>query len=351
MNNTMNQTLMTTSVNTTTAAFESRQHRQQLLSWTWFLPIPLILFCCVILPLLFFVDRCLLRHKHRDDDEETIMARARAIREASTRNGAHKSSLENPLTKLTRTQRKNVYTQVFKRSQHSIVVTKEFFLGSNHYNKSESEKKEQEQNQEQEQQHENKNCKKDQYVDIELGGEERERDEGTTTDNNDVSYNERSSCCQSCLRKQQFFSRNDGTCIICFEEFAVGDVIVWSEDQDCSHIYHEECMIQYLTTKRRPKEIVVTYDNDSDTDGDSTNDHSENTEETEDTTSSNNDSDSDSDDTERDNMNDNVNKDHNTIIEKNPCPTCRRTFCTVTLEDLNSVTSRGMTTEKEVSSC
>merc|ERR1711907_739702 len=36
-----------------------------------------------------------------------------------------------------------------------------------------------------------------------------------------------------------------GACVICFEEFKVDDVVVWSEDVGCGHVYHKECMVSY----------------------------------------------------------------------------------------------------------
>ena len=363
----MNQTTPMPSINTT-ATFESEQQQElQFLGWEWFLPIPFVLFCFVILPLLLIVDRCLLRLEQRDDDDDEAITLPRdRAREAPTRTrneGEENASIKNPLTKLNKKQRTNVYKQVFQSSQNSIVLTKEYFLGCHNKIIEKSEMRKQEQ--EQEQQHTHEKCKSEEFVDMELGGDisSSSPDDDANTKDNDVSYNDtHKSCWHSnrsmiCSRQQphQLFVTNDGTCIICFEEFAVGDIIVWSEDPDCSHIYHEDCMIQYLTTKPRSKEIVVVTNDDSDTDGDSTNDHSnttEDTEDTEDTTSSDSDRDSDNNDIDRDNRQDPMHKDNNkTVIEKNPSPTCRRTFCTVTIEDFNSITSRCSTTGKELASC
>jgi hypothetical protein len=60
-----------------------------------------------------------------------------------------------------------------------------------------------------------------------------------------------------------------GTCVICFEEYQKGDVVVWSSSQQqeddknnkietsssssCRHVYHKECMIQYLATHHDKK--------------------------------------------------------------------------------------------------
>merc|ERR1711865_406310 len=39
-----------------------------------------------------------------------------------------------------------------------------------------------------------------------------------------------------------------GTCVICFEQFENDDMIVWSEDPTCPHVYHQECMINFLAS-------------------------------------------------------------------------------------------------------
>jgi peptide subunit release factor 1 (eRF1) len=56
------------------------------------------------------------------------------------------------------------------------------------------------------------------------------------------------------------------------------DVIVWSQDLKCSHIYHKECMVNYLASNAQRKSILNVCDN--------------------------------------------------------PCPTCRQNYCTVKDEDL-----------------
>jgi len=54
-----------------------------------------------------------------------------------------------------------------------------------------------------------------------------------------------------------------GTCVICFEQFEKDDVIVWSEDAQCNHIYHKECMVNFLAsnadrTKTSPNKLDLT---------------------------------------------------------------------------------------------
>ena len=45
--------------------------------------------------------------------------------------------------------------------------------------------------------------------------------------------------------QQQIFN---GTCIICFEDFVKNDRIVWSNNSNCNHVYHKECMVHYLAS-------------------------------------------------------------------------------------------------------
>jgi hypothetical protein len=75
-----------------------------------------------------------------------------------------------------------------------------------------------------------------------------------------------------------------GTCIICLEEFCVGETVVWSDDPTtCKHIYHEDCIVRFLAT------------------------HSHRTNHGSAAVAGN---------------------------QENPCPTCRQKFCTVSRQDL-----------------
>ncbi|OEU23400.1 hypothetical protein FRACYDRAFT_233573 [Fragilariopsis cylindrus CCMP1102] len=114
---------------------------------------------------------------------------------------------------------------------------------------------------------------------------------------------------------------NDGSCIICLEDFAVDDVIVWSSENnnDCPHVYHEECMIDYLTTKRRPEKTITTS-NSTNTNGE---DATETETEHSDYTNNTNDTSTNS-------------SDGGSASGSNPCPTCRRNFCSITLDDFTN---------------
>jgi hypothetical protein len=37
------------------------------------------------------------------------------------------------------------------------------------------------------------------------------------------------------------------TCMICLEAFQAGDTLLWSQNQDCSHAFHQECLIEYFS--------------------------------------------------------------------------------------------------------
>jgi len=41
------------------------------------------------------------------------------------------------------------------------------------------------------------------------------------------------------------YRRVDGTCALCLDEYAEGDIVVWS-DLNCSHVFHKECLMQWL---------------------------------------------------------------------------------------------------------
>ena len=58
-----------------------------------------------------------------------------------------------------------------------------------------------------------------------------------------------------------------GSCAVCLEDFQVSDLVVWSETKACPHVYHKACLVQYFSRQ--------------------------------------------------------------TNEEKNPCPTCRQSFCTI----------------------
>jgi len=40
-----------------------------------------------------------------------------------------------------------------------------------------------------------------------------------------------------------------GICVVCLEEYLVGETVVWSETPSCRHVYHKDCMVSFLAHK------------------------------------------------------------------------------------------------------
>eukprot|EP00533_Pseudo-nitzschia_delicatissima_P005995 CAMPEP_0116104516 /NCGR_PEP_ID=MMETSP0327-20121206/14498_1 /TAXON_ID=44447 /ORGANISM="Pseudo-nitzschia delicatissima, Strain B596" /LENGTH=425 /DNA_ID=CAMNT_0003596775 /DNA_START=120 /DNA_END=1397 /DNA_ORIENTATION=+ len=89
-----------------------------------------------------------------------------------------------------------------------------------------------------------------------------------------------------------------GTCIVCFENFKIGDTIVKSENTDaCQHVFHEDCMVRFLASN---SERTKPYNNNNNNNNDNNNNNNNNT----------------------------------TSYSDNPCPTCRHPFCTVAQDEI-----------------
>ncbi|KAG7338640.1 ring finger domain containing protein [Nitzschia inconspicua] len=41
-------------------------------------------------------------------------------------------------------------------------------------------------------------------------------------------------------------------CAVCLDNYRTGDVIVWSYDPECCHVYHKECLVDYLSKRKNP---------------------------------------------------------------------------------------------------
>ncbi|OEU06982.1 hypothetical protein FRACYDRAFT_272276 [Fragilariopsis cylindrus CCMP1102] len=216
-----------------------------------------------------------------------------AIRVANEANSEDRTA--NLLGKMSLKQRKEVYEQAFLSNGNYITLTDSHLF--------ESENKEI-----------GKNCRSCEFVDIELGDDDEIASKSVYLIFEKQRYNDTAHCntddsaCNK-QKQQQVVTTNDISCVICFEDFSVDDIIVWSENNECPHFYHKECMIDYLSLKRRQKEVITNTNPRED----QSNDHSADTSRPERT----------------------IDDEHITIIEDNPCPTCRRNFCSITTEGLN----------------
>ena len=100
-------------------------------------------------------------------------------------------------------------------------------------------------------QHNNRN---ESSIDIELGDD---NDNGNDSDDTSIylSFESGRNNCNSNHQSSKKNSKNmmSGTCVICFEDFCKDEVIVWSNDASCTHIYHKECMVNYLAQNAQRK--------------------------------------------------------------------------------------------------
>lgn len=142
------------------------------------------------------------------------------------------------------------------------------------------------------------------FIDIESGGNNGGETEGDDDDDEDddddpviclsvevdrklnLAVDDTTTTRSLCLTYNKANQMISGTCVICFEEYVTDDVIVWSDDSNCNHIYHKECMVHYFATNAQFQKIMLRT-------GDATLD-----------------------------------------VTDNPCPTCRRPdYCIVHCED------------------
>ena len=54
--------------------------------------------------------------------------------------------------------------------------------------------------------------------------------------------------------------RDDATCMICFDDYEIGDVITFNKSIDCSHHFHGICIKKWLCTSLTEKCPVCTND-------------------------------------------------------------------------------------------
>jgi len=117
---------------------------------------------------------------------------------------------------------------------------------------------------------EQNNNRNESFIDIELGDDDNGNDNDNDNDDSSIylSFESDRNNCNSnhhstittstkSLRLEHKQEQENhmihGTCVICFEDFLKDDVIVWSNDSSCHHIYHKECMVSYLAQNAQRK--------------------------------------------------------------------------------------------------
>ncbi|KAG7371881.1 ring finger domain containing protein [Nitzschia inconspicua] len=88
-------------------------------------------------------------------------------------------------------------------------------------------------------------------VDVECGHstvlpEEQDFSSGKTADNNSVLLFHKDP------EKKDGQCQTSTTCAVCLDNYRTGDVIVWSYNPECCHVYHKECLVDYLSKRKNP---------------------------------------------------------------------------------------------------
>jgi len=64
---------------------------------------------------------------------------------------------------------------------------------------------------------------------------------------------------------------NTSTCVICLDAFRVGDDVTWSKDMQCRHVFHQECLSEWLSNPEHDdcpfcRRTILSMDDDPTTD-------------------------------------------------------------------------------------
>jgi len=52
-----------------------------------------------------------------------------------------------------------------------------------------------------------------------------------------------------------------GTCVICLEDMKIGEMVVWSENPSCPHVYHKACIVSFLANQKHTLDDIKKDEN------------------------------------------------------------------------------------------
>ena len=148
--------------------------------------------------------------------------------------------------------------------------------------------------------------------DIEYGDMDSTKEDNNNNNNNGIIDDFDDSDVSLCLRrsssKQQQQRRQQqlvkqSECAICLDSYQCNDIVIWSNNINCSHCFHKQCIKDYLITKTmniNNKTLIIQTNNN--------------------------------DDDEEENDNNSRNRKYQ-LPPLPPCPTCRQTFLIINEDD------------------
>jgi len=72
----------------------------------------------------------------------------------------------------------------------------------------------------------------------------RDEDLATNTNEADIERGEENNIV--ILPTSNGYKTRSSECAICLDSYMIDDVIVWSENTSCSHVFHEKCILPWL---------------------------------------------------------------------------------------------------------
>ena len=82
------------------------------------------------------------------------------------------------------------------------------------------------------------------HICVPLPGEQRDNS-SSTIDNDDTATSETIKSKVTTPRKSR---QVPNLCVICHEDYSPFDKVCWASSEDCTHVFHEECIVRWLTS-------------------------------------------------------------------------------------------------------